>query len=99
MSVLCPFPKNLIEDKLKSSGLISLAKEITKQPNIDRVVWLLVITVMQCMLCYVIQRCKLDKEKYINVQFEEKRAPENVMLEPSHLLKEIESLKKGLTQN
>ena len=39
--------KGLLEAKVKSFGLISLAEEISKQPSIDSVVWLLVVTLMK----------------------------------------------------
>jgi hypothetical protein len=39
--------QNLHEAKLKSFGLISFAEEISRQPNIDSVTWLVVITLMQ----------------------------------------------------
>ena len=39
--------KNLPEAKLKSFGLIQLAEEISKQYNIDFVMWLLVLTLTQ----------------------------------------------------
>lgn len=41
-----PCTKNLPEAKLKSMGQISLAVEISSQPNTDSVTWLLVITLM-----------------------------------------------------
>ena len=41
--VFCPCLKNLPEAKVKSFGLIPLAEEISKQPHIDSVMWLLVI--------------------------------------------------------
>lgn len=47
MAVLCPSLKNLLEADLKSFGLIKLAEEISKQPSIDFVTWLLVFTLMQ----------------------------------------------------
>lgn len=38
----CPFPKSLSEAKLKSFGLIAFVDEISKQPLVDCVMWLLV---------------------------------------------------------
>jgi hypothetical protein len=38
----CPCSKRLPETKLKSFGLIPLAEEISKQPSIDSVVWLVI---------------------------------------------------------
>ena len=43
----CSCKKNLPEAKLKSFGLIALAKEMSKQPSNDSVMWLLVFTLMQ----------------------------------------------------
>ena len=41
----CPCPKTYLpEAKLKSFGLMVLVEEISRQPGIDCVVWLLVIT-------------------------------------------------------
>ena len=42
-----PFPKNPPETKLKSYGLMVLVEEISKQPSIDSVMWLLVLTLMK----------------------------------------------------
>lgn len=36
-TAFCPCPKNLLEAKLKSFGLISLAEEIPRQLSIDSV--------------------------------------------------------------
>lgn len=47
MAAFCHFLKNFAEAKLKSNGLISLAEEVQRQPDIDSVVWLLVMTLMQ----------------------------------------------------
>lgn len=46
VAIFCPCPKNLPAAKLKSSIFISLTVEISRQPNIDSVLWLLVITLM-----------------------------------------------------
>ena len=35
----CPYPKNLLEDKLETNGLISLVEEISRQINIGSVTW------------------------------------------------------------
>jgi hypothetical protein len=43
----CPCLKSLPEVKLKTFGLIMLAAEISRQPNMDSVMWLLVFTIMQ----------------------------------------------------
>ena len=39
--------KGLPETNMKRFGLIPLAEEISKQPSIDSVMWLLVITIVQ----------------------------------------------------
>lgn len=41
MSIFCPCPKALQETYIKRRGLINLAEEILRQPNIHAVVWLL----------------------------------------------------------
>lgn len=47
IACFCLHTKNFPEAKLKSYGLISLAEEVQRQPDIDSVVWLLVMTLMQ----------------------------------------------------
>lgn len=37
----------MVENKLKSFELIALGEDISIQPSIDSVVWLLIITLMQ----------------------------------------------------
>ena len=46
VAAFCSCPKSLQESKLKSFGLM-LAEEISKQPSIDWVAWLLVSRLMQ----------------------------------------------------
>ena len=46
IAAFCPGLKNIYEYQLRSSRLICL-KEVSRQPNIDSVIWLLVITLMQ----------------------------------------------------
>lgn len=43
MATLCPRPKNLPE----VNGLTVLLEEISRQPSIDRVLWLLVVSLTQ----------------------------------------------------
>ena len=43
----CPCLKKLLEAKVKGFILILLAEEISKQPKIDSVTWLLVVTLMK----------------------------------------------------
>jgi len=62
-----------------------LAEEISRQPSIDSVVWLLVVTLIQ----FIIRRNKLSKEKY--KMFEEKRS--------TRKCNTIKSLKKSLMLN
>jgi hypothetical protein len=66
--LLCPCPKNLPGVKLKSKELISLA-EISRQPNIYSVIWLLVIT---CMQIYNVNK-QMGQKETPNEQFEEKK--------------------------
>ena len=47
LAVSCPCPKKLLEAKVKDFGLILLGEEISKQPKIDSVTWLLVVTLMK----------------------------------------------------
>lgn len=69
MAALCPCPKYLPEDKLKSLGLMVLSEEISRQPTIDSATWLLVVTLMQ--ICNKKKLCKQGKIQ--NAQFEEKK--------------------------
>ena len=43
LAAFYPCSKNLTKANVKNTGLISLAKEFPRQPNIDSVTWLLVI--------------------------------------------------------
>lgn len=47
MVAFCLCPKNLPEAKLKSNGVISLLEAILRQPNVESVAWLSVITLLQ----------------------------------------------------
>lgn len=47
MWLLCTLSKNLPEAKLKSYGQIPLSEDISKQPSIDCVMWLLMPSLMQ----------------------------------------------------
>lgn len=49
MAAFCPGQKLLTEAKLKNFELISLAEEISREPNVDSVVQLLAVTHM--LLC------------------------------------------------
>jgi hypothetical protein len=60
--------RNLSEAKLKSFGLMTLA-EISRQPNIDSVLWLLVVTLMQIYN----EKEQAEHGKMQNVEFEEKK--------------------------
>ena len=61
--------KHLHDTKLKSSGLVSFAEEISRLPNIDSVMWLLVITLM--LICNEKEQAGLQEIQ--NIQFEEKK--------------------------
>ena len=61
MAAFCPCPKSLPEAKVKRFRLIALTKEVSKQPGINSVVWLLKFTLMKSIL---MKRSKLRKEKY-----------------------------------
>ena len=43
----CLYPETVPEVKLKSFRVMALAEEISRQPSIDCVVWLLVASLMQ----------------------------------------------------
>jgi hypothetical protein len=45
-AAFCSRPKNLPEAKLKGIGLMFLTEETSRQPNIDSLVWLFVITLL-----------------------------------------------------
>lgn len=45
------------------------------------------------------KKCKLGKKKYKIYGLKRKRTPENIILEPGPMLKEMRSLKKDLIQN
>lgn len=59
----------------------------SRQPNIDSVVWLLLI-IMQVYN----EKSKWAKNEYKMYSFKRKRAPENLLLEPRLVLKEIKIL-------
>ena len=56
-----PCLKSLPVAKVKRFRLIALTKEVSKQPGINSVVWLLKFTLMKSIL---MKRSKLRKEKY-----------------------------------
>lgn len=59
VAAFCPSPKYMTDAKLKSCGLSVLAEEITRQPNIDCLVWLLMTTLIE-----IYNEKELSKEKY-----------------------------------
>ena len=63
MWLLFALVQSLPEAKEKRLGLIPLSEEISKQPRIDSIVWLLVVTVMNIY----------NEEKQENIKFEEKK--------------------------
>ena len=67
MAVLCSCPKQLFEAKVKSFGLIPVAKGISKRPNTDYVGWLLVFTRTRFY-----EKEQVEQVKMQNVQVEEK---------------------------
>lgn len=46
MAAFCPCPKSLLRAKFKSFGINSWVGQISRQPNINSIVWLLIITLM-----------------------------------------------------
>ena len=62
MAAFCYCLKSLLRlTKVKRFRLIALTKEVSKQPGINSVVWLLKFTLMKSIL---VKRKKLRKEKY-----------------------------------
>ena len=61
VTAFCPCLKSLPEAKVKSFGLISLAEEISKQPSIDFVMGLLVLTLMKIHN----KKEQTEQEKYV----------------------------------
>ena len=47
VAAFCPCLKSLLETKVNSFGLTVLAEEISKQPSLDSLVWILVVTLMK----------------------------------------------------
>jgi hypothetical protein len=60
-AAFCNCPKSLPEAKVKSFRLIVLTKEVSKQPRMNSVVWLLKFRLVKDML---MKRSNLRKEKY-----------------------------------
>jgi hypothetical protein len=83
IDVSCPSPKNFPEAKLKTNELISLTEEISRQSDIDSVVWLLNIPII-----LTIKKSKQNKERYRMYNLV-RRAPGNLMLERRLMLKKI----------
>jgi hypothetical protein len=51
MDKFCPCPKNLRKAKSKCNGLTSLMEEISRESNIDSVMWLLLIPSYAALRC------------------------------------------------
>lgn len=85
--------KSLPEAKLSGFELITSAKEISRQPSIDNVTQLLLTTLLG--IC-TIKKSKQGK-KYKEYSLQSKKAPRNLILKTSPVLKE--RLKKGLMTN
>jgi hypothetical protein len=64
-NAFCPCPKSLPEPKVKRFRLIALTKDVSKQPDINCVVWLLKFSLIRSIL---MKRIKLRKEKYNMIQ-------------------------------
>lgn len=75
---------------MKWFELMASAEEISRQHTIDSVVWLHRSTV---------KRDRTGEEKYKLHNLRRKRAPGNVTMEPSPVLKEMKGLKQGLMVN
>ena len=81
--------KKLSVATLKSFEIMELAEEISRQPSIDSVMWLLVVTLMQIYN----DKEQAEQGKIQNVQIEKKRS-NRCIKKLSPVLKEIKSLKK-----
>lgn len=68
VTVFCTCLKNLPMAKEKSFRLIPLAQEISKEPNIDSALWLLVVILMEIHN----EKEKDEQEKLYNVKFKDK---------------------------
>jgi hypothetical protein len=68
LPMFCSDPKNLTEVKLKNNELISLVKEISRQHNIESVVWLLIMTLHRSMMKN--SKCNTKKHK-VYIEFKE----------------------------
>lgn len=67
---MAPFylcPKNFSEAKFKGSRLIPLVDEVSGQPHVDCIIWLLVITVVWIYN----EKEQVEQEEMQKVQFEE----------------------------
>lgn len=87
----CPYPKSLPEGKVKSFGLTPLAEEITRQPSIESVMWLLVFMLKRFMM----KRGKLSRVNYKMKILRRKRAPGSRM-ELSPIFKKINGSRNGI---
>lgn len=85
--LFCPCPKDLPEANLKWFVLMALAEEISRQHSIDFVGWLLQI---------YNEKEQGRQREYKLHNLRRKRAPGNVMMEPTPMLREVKSLKNGL---
>ena len=50
VAAFCPCSKSLLEAKVKSFILIPQTEEISEQPSIDFIVWLLAVTLMKIIM-------------------------------------------------
>lgn len=83
LAAFCPCPENLPGVKLRSSGLISLAEEISKLNNVDSMARLLLITLRSKM-----KKNTQDRNKYKLYNSERKGALGKLMLQPRCTLEE-----------
>lgn len=83
--MFCPSAKNLLEDKLKGFGLISLAEKTSTQPGTGIVMLLLLLTLRQV---YNVKE-QVGKKKHKMHSLRRERAPRNLRLGSRFVLKEI----------
>lgn len=89
MAAVC-CPMNSLEAKQKSSRLISWA-EISKQPNIDSVIWLSIISLTH----FLNEKEHLEKKEIQNIQLKQEKSTRKVYVGAKAMVKEMKRSKRG----
>jgi hypothetical protein len=71
MATFCLYPENLCESEFKSDNLISLVEEISGQPSIQAVAWLLLANFVKI---YSRNGTKSEQKDLKNMHFSQKRS-------------------------